>query len=408
MNFDFLDEAMIDGPPNRAKSQDGTVQFHELPTIPDPPPDLATPASGTEASRTIPHERGVWLERASDLLAEPDAGPTPFLVDQLLVDRCLGATQGAPKIGKTWVVLECGIAIATGRPAFGRFEIPQTGPVIVILEEAGRAALHRRLDALARGNAIDREELAGFHFAANRRIRLDDPGWQNDIVDAAKEIKPRAVLFDPLARLKASTRDENSQTEFAPMLEFLRDLRDEADAAVIFVHHTGHGGDHLRGTSDLESWWESKLTIKKTTDGSSIAAEHREAEAAPMVTFAQAWDHTTRSLRLVATRTLAQKVADYLIEHPDASANVIDDAIGGHRADVLKVVKEQRAEGGTRPGNHPGTTPFEAPIPGGSDSPPLYVMRGRGNRSRGAWFQRSSTTPPISPRSNGWPRRAAN
>ena len=78
------------------------------------------------------------------------------------------------------------------------------------------------------------------------------------------------------------------------MLEFLRDLRDEADTAVMFVHHTGHGGEHLRGTSDMESVVESKLTVKKTSDGSSIAAEHREAEAASTVTVMQAWDHARR------------------------------------------------------------------------------------------------------------------
>ena len=133
------------------------------------PPGAAHERSGRHPRDGDASYRGVWLERASDLLAEPDPGPTPYLVDQLLVDRCLGAIQGAPKIGKTWVVLECGIAVVTGRKAFGRFAIPTSGPVMVILEEAGRAALHRRLDALARGNAIDRDELAGFHFAANRR-----------------------------------------------------------------------------------------------------------------------------------------------------------------------------------------------------------------------------------------------
>ena len=208
---------------------------------PPAPHEYVGPVAVLPARTLVVRERGVWLERASDLLAEPDPGPTPFLVDKLLADRCLGAIQGAPKIGKTWVVLECGAAIVTGRPAFGRFQIPLPGPVIVILAEAGRAALHRRLDSLARGYALGSDALADLHFAANRRVRLDDAAWQNDILDAAKEIRPRAVFLDPLARLKASLRDENLQKDIAPVLEFLRDLRDEAGTAVPFVHHTGHG-----------------------------------------------------------------------------------------------------------------------------------------------------------------------
>ena len=39
----------------------------------------------------------------------------------------------------------------------------------------------------------------------------------------------------------------------AALIEFLRILRDETSAAVAFVHHTGHQGEHMRGSSDLES-----------------------------------------------------------------------------------------------------------------------------------------------------------
>src|SRR4051812_35172213 len=95
-----------------------------------------------------------WLERASDLLNEPDPGPTPFAVEGLLVAGSIGAIQGSPKVGKTWLVLELALAIVTGREAFGRFAVPDPGAVILVLEESGRAALRRRLDALTRGTSL--------------------------------------------------------------------------------------------------------------------------------------------------------------------------------------------------------------------------------------------------------------
>jgi len=54
-----------------------------------------------------------WFESAADLLAEPDPGPTPFLVDQLLVEGAIGAVVGQHKQGK----LELAAAIVTGREA---------------------------------------------------------------------------------------------------------------------------------------------------------------------------------------------------------------------------------------------------------------------------------------------------
>jgi hypothetical protein len=289
-----------------------------------------------------------WLERASDLLREPDPGPQPWLVEGLLVDRGLGAIVGPPKVGKTWLLLELAVAIATGRDTL-EHTVPQPWPVIVVLEESGRAALHRRLDALARGHATTPDQLEHLHFAANKRVRLDDPGWQNEIIVAAIELKARAVFFDPLARLKSPGRDENAQKEMAPVLEYLRDLRDNTGAAAVFVHHSGHNGEHLRGSSDLESWWESKITVKASQ---KLYAEHREAEATDEFGYRVTYDHTTRTVRLVRVdaegRNLRADVAAYLERNPDASANTVASEVDGRRTEILTLVRELK--GGSRPG----------------------------------------------------------
>jgi hypothetical protein len=303
-----------------------------------------------------------WLERASDLLAEPDPGPTPFLVEELIVDRALMAIQGLPKTWKTWVELELSCAIVTGRPAFGHFAIPEPGPVVLVLEESGRAALHRRLGALARGNAISIPDLAELHFAANRRVRLDDLEWQRRLLASVVEIRPRAVFLDPLARLKMAGRKENAQEEMAVLLDFMRLLRDEGGCTVAFVHHTGHEGTHLRGSSDLESYWESKLSLKRDGDEAEFSTEHREAEAGLTHRFRQAWDAETASVRLrliddERREEINAEIAAFLEKHPDASANEVFKTLGGNRGEVLEAVRRVRGE--VVPGDSvpPGTTP---------------------------------------------------
>jgi RecA-family ATPase len=88
-----------------------------------------------------------WLIDAADLLAEPDPGPTPWLVDRLIVERAIVAAVGRWKTTKSYGLLDICISVATGRPAFGSLEIPEPGPVVFVNEESGRAALWRRLDA---------------------------------------------------------------------------------------------------------------------------------------------------------------------------------------------------------------------------------------------------------------------
>jgi hypothetical protein len=70
------------------------------------------------------------------------------------------------------------------------------------------------------------------------------------------------------------------------VLDFLRHLREESGAAVPFVHHTGHQGTHARGSSDLESYWESWLAIRRDEDGTQVEVGHREAEEPPACSFA--------------------------------------------------------------------------------------------------------------------------
>jgi hypothetical protein len=344
-----------------------------------------------------------WLRNASDLLLETDPGPTPFAIESLLGEAAIAAIQGPPKVGKTWVALELALALVTGCEAFGTFAIPTRGPVILILEESGEQALRRRLDRLARGHALDAEAFDGLYVAANRRVRLNDPTWQKNLIAAAQKIRPRAIFLDPLVRLKGSSVEENSQREVGPVLEYLRDLRDASEAAVAFVHHTGHAGTHLRGTLDLEAFWESKITISRENGISALTAEHREAEAAPEFRYRLAFDGATESLRLDPDRRvdeLREQVAAFLAEHPDAGSNEVCKAVRGRKTDVLAIVKEIKDQALDEPErrfpsprNHPEPPMMasHSPLVPTEPSPP-YGGRGSGTAAADAGVSGSGAT----------------
>ena len=79
----------------------------------------------------------------------------------------------------------------------------------------------------------------------------------------------------------------------------------------------------MRGSSDLDAWWESSITVSKRKDGQhQIQAEHREAEPSPSILYQQHFDRTTDSVRLtVVEGSLRAAIAAYRADHPDASAN---------------------------------------------------------------------------------------
>jgi RecA-family ATPase len=263
----------------------------------------------------------------------------------LIVEAAILALVGSWKVAKTWALLELSLAIVTGRGAFGAYSVERPGPVILVLEESGREALHRRLDCLRRGYAIEDAALAELHFSANQRVRLNDPRWQERLLGAAAKIEPRAIFFDPFVRVKGADVNENEQREVGPVLDFMRALRDESSAAVGYVNHTGHNGHHIRGSSDLEGYWESRLEVTKPKDATAdhdepriVKAEHREAESGHQFRFALTFDANSRSLRLDAvTSELERLVEKHLREHPTANKTEVYEAVGGRKSDVLRL-----------------------------------------------------------------------
>jgi AAA domain len=172
------------------------------------------------------------LESLADLLREPDPGPTPMLVEDYLAANAIGALIGPYKAWKTWVELEIAAAVATGRPAFGELEV-QSGPVVLILEESSRTALHRRMDMLRRGWAQEPEAFEQVHYSANQRIRLNDTECRDWLLGEVEQIRPALTGLDPFVRLKGADVDENDQRQVGHVLDFFGELRDRSGGAVL-------------------------------------------------------------------------------------------------------------------------------------------------------------------------------
>ena len=290
-----------------------------------------------------------WLVRASDLLAEPDPGPTPMLVDGLIVDHSLAAIVGRWKHGKTWGLLELGISIATGQPAFGVRSIPNPGPVILVLEESGRAALHRRLDALARGSAIAPELLRDLHAAANQRVRLDDPDWQKRLTEAANELKARAVFLDPIARLRRAGLDENSQREYAFVIEAIRDLRENTNATVAMGRpHRPHRRQHARlKRPRIRMGIPARVQTRRQHRHHHHRAP-RSRTRRPLA-FDLAWHHETRTMRLRSSQlSTEQRCLDHLADNEPATTDEITAGINVRRTDVKRTMDSLSARGTAR------------------------------------------------------------
>ena len=77
------------------------------------------------------------------VIAEP-SGPTPWLVENWIIEGEMAVVHGAANVGKSFAVLDMGLHIALGEKEWVRNSIPRKRPVIYIPSE-GMRGVERRL-----------------------------------------------------------------------------------------------------------------------------------------------------------------------------------------------------------------------------------------------------------------------
>lgn len=89
---------------------------------------------------------GAWLDAQ-------EFDPLSFAVPGIIPEG-LSLLAGAPKVGKSWLVLDCAIAVASGGVALGRVPITQARPVLYLALEDGHRRMQSRCRKLLQGQPI--------------------------------------------------------------------------------------------------------------------------------------------------------------------------------------------------------------------------------------------------------------
>jgi hypothetical protein len=106
----------------------------------------------------------------------------------------------------------------------------------------------------------------------------------------------------------------------------------------------------MRGTSDLESVWESRLTFKRDSDNGlvTITAAHREEEDSNALVYELDFHRDTRTIRLRSTvPPLAERILDYLRDHGPTGTEDLAQGIATRTSDVRRTLAELEALGTT-------------------------------------------------------------
>lgn len=198
--------------------------------------------------------------------AEIELKPIDYLIQDLIPKRGLVEIFGEPGCGKSFLAIDMGCSVATGRKYHG-FDCTK-GCVVYLAGEGHRGIIQR-----GRGwfgyHDFNAEEAP--LYVSRHGIGLRDQHQLEFIIaelDKLKAIgsKPDLIIIDTLAR-NFGGGDENSTKDMSEFVAAVDELINRYDTAVLIVHHSGLSErNRSRGNSALKAALDAEYKISKSRE----------------------------------------------------------------------------------------------------------------------------------------------
>jgi putative DNA primase/helicase len=189
--------------------------------------------------------------------------PREMLVSPILPEKSLAMLYARRGLGKSWLGLSIGLAVASGSPVL-RWSCPKARKVLYVDGEMVLPDLQSRLALISAG--LDKEIPQGkFRILAadhtERGINLGGSEGQQ----ALEDLLPGTdlVILDNLSTLLANG-SENASEGWLPMQNWLLHLRRKG-VAFLLIHHAGVNGKQ-RGTSRREDALDAVIALRRPSD----------------------------------------------------------------------------------------------------------------------------------------------
>ena len=180
-----------------------------------------------------------------------------YIVSTLLTPG-LAVLAGAPKIGKSWMVLDMCLKIAKGEAFLG--QPTRKGSVLYLALEDDRYRLHRRLLRIA-DEGSDNMRVA-------HRCSMEPEALERQIqLFIGQHPDTRLIVIDTFQKIRRSVREMSYANDYAEVSR-LKSIADKEGVCILLVHHTRKLGDsdymnEISGTNGIAGSADTLMVLKK-------------------------------------------------------------------------------------------------------------------------------------------------
>lgn len=186
-------------------------------------------------------------------LTSLEISPPEWLIEGVIAKSSITLVQGRYKAFKTMTGYGIAEALCRGTDFVG-YSVPEKRRVLLVDGEMPLSQSQERYYKIIGPAGNDAFLILSNHqrmLLKQEPIDITDERHQTEIERCIAEHNIDAVVFDNYASLRALVEEnESSDGGWQRLRRWLLYLRFNGTAAIL-VHHTGHGGQHARGTSDL-------------------------------------------------------------------------------------------------------------------------------------------------------------
>jgi hypothetical protein len=203
-----------------------------------------------------------------------------FVVPNYIIEG-LTLFAGNPKIGKSWLCLDIGLAVARGGECLGGDACEQ-GDVLYLALEDNPRRLQKRIQRLLPASSGDWPR--AFHYATEWP-RADCGGIEEIRRWAQAVEKPRLVVIDVLAMFRGGRRErDNSYADDYEAMKGLQVLALELNLAIVVVHHNRKSREEsdpfekVSGTMGLSGGADTIIILSRDGNGTTLYGRGRDLE----------------------------------------------------------------------------------------------------------------------------------
>lgn len=177
---------------------------------------------------------------------------------------------GASKVGKSLILNQIALSVASGEDFLSYFDVPQPLKVYMVQCEIIKESFANRI---GKAKTFFEKVLPSENFYATTvfDLKLDTRDGYHALCEILDTVKPDILCIDPL--YKVMTGDESRVQDARKLVDNLDNIIQKYNLSVIIVHHsrksssdpqaTDKGIDESRGSSLIPAWADTIIGVRK-------------------------------------------------------------------------------------------------------------------------------------------------